>query len=70
MFSWYNSYIKKIAQMFKSHKNYMQLLIIGVALKYTDELSGRNWTHFAQRPQCTVTLNLNFAILKRMKNKI
>ena len=27
-------------------------------------LRGHNWVHFAYSPQCTITLNLNFAILK------
>ena len=30
----------------------------------TPTLRGHNWQHFAHRPQCTVTLNSNFAIFK------
>ena len=29
----------------------------------TTDFRGHNWVHFAYRPQCTVTLNSNFAFL-------
>ena len=36
---------------------------------HNSELRGLNWPHFVHRlrPQCTVTLNLNFAILQNLK---
>ena len=34
----------------------------------SNKLRGHNWVHFVHRPQCTVTLNSNFAILKTSSN--
>ena len=48
-------------------KNIIKVLYFSVCwiiLLFEVCLRGHNWVHFSHRPQCTVTMNWNFTILK------